>query len=73
MNAVAPGAILWPEEGADAGARQRVIDDTLLGRLGAPRDVATAVRFLTRDATFVTGQIIDVDGGRGLPALRPDS
>ena len=73
VNAVAPGAILWPEKGGDAGARQRIIDDTLLARLGEPRDVANAVRFLVQDATFVTGQVIDVDGGRGLRGPRPAS
>ena len=66
VNAVAPGAILWPENEGDARARQRVIDDTLLGRIGHPDDVASAVRYLVRDAPFVTGQVIDVDGGRGL-------
>ena len=70
MNAVAPGAILWPETGDDTKARQRIIDDTLLGRLGEPRDVANAVRFLVKDASFVTGQVIDIDGGRGLRSPR---
>ena len=73
VNMVAPGAILWPETSGDAGARQRIIDDTLLARLGEPRDVATAVRFLVKDAPFVTGQVLDVDGGRGLPGPRPAS
>lgn len=73
VNAVAPGAILWPETGGDAGARQRIIDDTLLGRLGEPGDVATAVRFLVKEASFVTGQVIDVDGGRGRLGSRPAS
>ena len=71
VNAVAPGAILWPEGGGDPRARQRIIDDTLLGRLGRPADVAAAVLFLVRDAAFVTGQIIDVDGGRGLRGPHP--
>ena len=73
VNMVAPGAILWPETSGDAGARQRIIDDTLLARLGEPRDVATAVRFLVKDAPFVTGQVLDVDGGRGLHGPRPAS
>ena len=73
VNAVAPGAILWPEKGGDARARQRIIDNTLLARLGEPRDIATAVRFLVKDAAFVTGQIIDVDGGRGMRVSRPAS
>ena len=75
VNAVAPGAILWPETGGDTGTRQRILDDTLLARLGEPRDVADAVRFLVKDATFVTGQVIDVDGGRGLrgPCCAPSA
>ena len=70
VNGVAPGAILWPESGGDAQARQRIIEDTALARLGEPRDVATAVRYLVKDATFVTGQVIEVDGGRGVPGMR---
>ena len=66
VNAVSPGAILWPEGEGDPRARQRIIDDTLLGRLGRPREVAAAVRYLVKDAAFVTGQVIEVDGGRGL-------
>lgn len=73
VNAVAPGAILWPEKGSDAALRQRILDDTLLGRLGEPRDVASTVRFLVKEAPFVTGQVIDVDGGRGLSGPRPDA
>ena len=71
VNAVAPGAILWPEGGGEPRARQRIIDDTLLARLGRPGDVAAAVLFLVRDAAFVTGQVIDVDGGRGLRGPHP--
>ena len=71
VNAVSPGAILWPESGDDPRARQRIVDDTLLGRLGHPDDIAAAVLFLLRDAAFVTGQVIDVDGGRGLRRPHP--
>ena len=71
VNAVAPGAILWPENDDDPRTRQHIVADTLLGRLGEPRDVAGAVRFLIRDAAFVTGQVIVVDGGRGLRGPQP--
>jgi pteridine reductase len=65
VNAVAPGPILWPDEAAfDEAARARIIDHTLLKRVGSPRDIARAVRFLFNDAPYVTGQVISVDGGR---------
>jgi pteridine reductase len=68
VNAVAPGPVLWPEDNPqfDEVYRQRVVSQTLLKRLGEPEDVARAVRFLTRDAPFVTGQVLAVDGGRSL-------
>jgi pteridine reductase len=67
VNAVAPGPVLWPDSGDgafDAAARARIVDHTLLKRVGSPRDVARAVRFLFNDAPYVTGQVINVDGGR---------
>jgi pteridine reductase len=66
VNGVAPGAVLWPEAGKAAADRQRLIARTPLQRAGTPEDVAGAVLWLLRDATFVTGQIIRVDGGRSL-------
>lgn len=65
VNAVAPGPILWPEDGAfDSGTRDRIVSHTLLKRSGAPQDIARAVRYLLQDASYVTGQVINVDGGR---------
>ncbi len=68
VNGVAPGAILWPGAGPDQGlseeARQKILDRTALGRPGTPADIARAVLFLARDADYVTGQILNVDGGR---------
>ena len=66
VNAVAPGAILWPEEGKDVAAQTRLIDATPLARIGTPAEVAEAVRWLLRDATYCTGQVIRVDGGRAI-------
>jgi pteridine reductase len=68
VNAVAPGPVLWPEDNPqfDEVYRQRVISQTLLKRIGESDDVAKAVRFLTHDAPFITGQVIAVDGGRSL-------
>lgn len=66
VNGVAPGPILWPEDGrwADEKARRQIIDQTLLKRVGEPDDIAKAVRFLIADAPYVTGQVIAIDGGR---------
>ncbi len=64
VNAVAPGAILWPEDNADEVSAQRIIARTPLKRMGTPAEIAAAVLFLVRDATFSTGQILVVDGGR---------
>jgi pteridine reductase len=66
VNAVAPGAILWPDHGMDDLARQRIISATALKRQGSPEDIAKAVLFLVRDADYTTGQILAVDGGRSL-------
>lgn len=67
VNGIAPGPILWPEDGSfDDVTRQRVISHTLLRRLGDPEDIARAVHFLIADAPYVTGHILAVDGGRGI-------
>ena len=66
VNAVAPGAILWPDAGKDYADRAELVARTPLRRTGTPEDVAAAVLFLLRDAKFTTGQIIKVDGGRAL-------
>ncbi len=65
VNAVAPGPILWPEDDQfDELSRQRIISATPLRREGTPDDIAKAVHFLLEDAPFVTGETINVDGGR---------
>jgi pteridine reductase len=65
VNAVAPGPILWPDDATfDELSRQRIISHTLLRREGTPEDIAKAVHFLLADATYVTGDTINVDGGR---------
>jgi len=64
VNAVAPGAVLWPE-GYPAALRRTLVRRIPLGRTGDPSDVTSAVRFLA-DAPFVTGAVLPVDGGRHL-------
>jgi pteridine reductase len=66
VNGVSPGAILWPEEGMSDQLRAAIIRQTALKRSGEPEDIAAAVLFLVRDAPYVTGQIIAVDGGRSV-------
>jgi pteridine reductase len=68
VNGIAPGPILWPEDDAwsDELARQRIVNTTLLKRTGEPDDIARTARFLVYDAPYVTGQIINVDGGRSV-------
>lgn len=66
VNAIGPGPILWPEDDPtfDESERRRIIAHTLLKREGTPEDIARAVRFLIFDATYTTGHMLTVDGGR---------
>ncbi|GJM14503.1 MAG: pteridine reductase [Pseudohongiella sp.] len=72
VNGVSPGAILWPpsleddDDPAVLDARQRVLETIPLRSLGRPQDIADAVFFLANDGCYVTGQTINVDGGRRL-------
>src|SRR5512139_966882 len=66
VNAIAPGAILWPEHEMDEATKARIIDRTFLKRQGSPEDIARAALFLIRDADYTSGQILNVDGGRSL-------
>jgi pteridine reductase len=65
VNMVALGPILLPE-GADAAHAERVARAVPLGRVGHPDEFARAVLFLLGEATYATGSILTVDGGRGL-------
>lgn len=66
VNGVAPGAILWPDNEMNADTQQLILDRTALKRPGTPADIAKTILFLLRDADYITGQIISVDGGRSL-------
>jgi len=66
VNGIAPGAILWPERGLDAAEKEEILNRTALKRPGSPEDIAQTLLFLVRDAHYITGQIIPVDGGRTL-------
>lgn len=66
VNAIAPGAILWAENETSGSRQQSMLARTPLARTGTPAEIAEAVRWLLRDATYSTGQVINVDGGRML-------
>jgi pteridine reductase len=69
VNAVAPGTILWPEQDNLQSEEERdaMIRATPLQRIGTPADIAGAVHFLlSEEAGFITGQVLAVDGGRGI-------
>lgn len=69
VNGVAPGAVLLPENEDDETAHAAASRRTVLGRVGTPEDIAAAVVYLAR-ATYVTGEILRVDGGQHLKGRR---
>lgn len=68
VNAIAPGAILWPEQDGELSEddKQKILRKIALKRIGSPTDIARTIRFLITEAPYITGQIIAVDGGRNL-------
>lgn len=68
VNGVAPGVIAWPEHAdwGDEVRRKQIVDHTLLKHEGEPDDIAKTVQFLLNHASYITGQIINVDGGRSI-------
>ena len=66
VNGVSPGAILWPEDGMSEAGQQSILRQVPLQRAGDPQDIAGCVLYLLRDAPYVTGQIVAVDGGRSI-------
>jgi pteridine reductase len=66
VNGIAPGPVLWPEGDMDDALKREIIGKTALQRHGTPQDIARTALFLARDAPYITGQIIAVDGGRSI-------
>lgn len=66
VNGVSPGAILWPENGMNEATKDTILKQIPMQRPGEPEDIAGCVLYLVKDATYVTGQIIAVDGGRSI-------
>jgi pteridine reductase len=66
VNGIAPGPVLWPEGAMDEALKREIVDKTALKRHGTPQDIARTALFLAKDAPYITGQIIAVDGGRSI-------
>lgn len=66
VNAVSPGAILWPESNTHVPSQTELLAKIPLQRLGEPSDIANLVRFLIDEGSYITGQTIAVDGGRSV-------
>jgi len=66
VNGVSPGAIMWPEAGLSDATKTTILEQIPAGRAGDAGDIAGCVLYLVRDASYVTGQIIAVDGGRSI-------
>jgi pteridine reductase len=65
VNGVAPGAILWPENGMNDATKMTILQQIPLQRSGDAEDIADCVMYLVT-AQYVTGQVIAVDGGRSI-------
>jgi pteridine reductase len=66
VNGISPGPVLWPEQGGDEKMRAKIIQRTILQRMGTPEDIAQTALFFAAFAPFITGQILAVDGGRSV-------
>jgi pteridine reductase len=66
VNGIAPGAILWPEQGMTDSIKNTILQQIPLGRPGEPCEIAECVLYLASGARYITGQVIAVDGGRSL-------
>jgi len=67
VNGISPGSILWPQDESQLSEKEKMmmLDRIALKRQGSPNDIAQAVLFLA-NAKYITGQIINIDGGRSL-------
>jgi pteridine reductase len=66
VNGISPGPVLWPENQSGSDAREKIVESTILKRMGTPEDIARTVLFFATSAPFITGQILAVDGGRSV-------
>jgi pteridine reductase len=66
VNAIAPGPVMWPEDGMDSELKREIIEKTALKKPGHPDEVARAALFFATSASYITGQVLAVDGGRSV-------
>jgi pteridine reductase len=66
VNGIAPGPVLWAEQGMDEALKAEIISKTALQRVGTPDDIARAAYFFVAEAPYITGQVLAVDGGRSI-------
>jgi pteridine reductase len=66
VNGISPGPVLWPEGSGDEAQREKIIQRTILKRMGTPADIARTALFFAAHAPFITGQVLAVDGGRSV-------
>ena len=66
VNGISPGPVLWPEGQGDTSMRAKVVERTILKRMGTPADIARTALFFAAQAPFITGQVLAVDGGRSV-------
>ena len=65
VNGISPGAITWPNN-MDNKTKENIINQTILKKKGNAEDIAKSIVFLINDADYITGQILNVDGGKTL-------
>jgi len=65
VNAISPGAITWPDE-MDEKSKKIILEHTAMKKTGCMEDISKAVLFLIKDADYITGQVLNIDGGRTL-------
>ena len=71
VNGISPGPVLWPEGETERvpgekAMREKIIQRTILKRMGEPADIARTALFFAGHAPFITGQVLAVDGGRSV-------
>ncbi len=66
VNGISPGLILWPESNLSEQVKNNILQQIPLKKIGTSEDIANCVLFLIEDAPYITGEIIAVDGGRGM-------